>query len=82
MRTVAEMLRWRARQHPDRVALSFEGRDTSYRELDLRSNGVANALVAAGLQRGDRVCVLDKSHDAFFEALFGIAKAGGARALR
>ena len=77
MRTVAEMLRWRTRQHPDQIALSFEGRGTSYRELDLRSNRVANALVAAGLQPGDRVCVLDKSHDAFFEVLFGIAKAGG-----
>ena len=77
MKTVAEILRWRTRQHPDRVALWFEGREISYRELDRASNRVANALVRAGLRPGERVCVLDKGHDAFIEVVFGIAKAGG-----
>jgi long-chain acyl-CoA synthetase len=77
MKTVGEILRWRTRRHPDRVAIHHRGRDTSYRELDAGANRVANALVQAGLAPGDRVCVLDKSHDAFFEVLFGIAKAGG-----
>ncbi len=77
MKTVAEILRWRTRQHPDRVALWFAGREISYRELDRASNRVANALVRAGLQPGERVCVLDKGHAAFIEVIFGIAKAGG-----
>lgn len=77
MRTIAEVLRWRARQHPQQVVLRHEGRDTTYAQLDRRANVVANALLRDGLQPGQRVCVLDKSHDAFFEVLFGIAKAGG-----
>jgi long-chain acyl-CoA synthetase len=77
MKTVGELIRWRARLHPDRAALVYRGRSTSYAELDRASNRVANALLAAGLQRGRRVCVLDKGHDRFFEVLFGIAKAGG-----
>ena len=77
MKTVGEMLRWRARLDPHGVALSCEGRDTTARELDRRSSRVASALIAAGLAPGDRVCVLDKGHDEFFEVLFGIAKAGG-----
>ncbi len=77
MKTVGEMLRWRARLHPDRVALRYEDRETRYRELDRAANRVANALIAAGLSPGDRVCVLDKGHDAFIEVVFGIAKAGG-----
>jgi acyl-CoA synthetase (AMP-forming)/AMP-acid ligase II len=45
--------------------------------LDARSNRLAHALLRAGLKPGQRVCVLDKGHDTFFEAMFGIAKAGG-----
>lgn len=77
MKTVGETVRWRARQHPQQAAIWHEGRELTYAELDRRSNRVANALVAAGLEPGQRVCVLDKGHDAFFETIFGIAKAGG-----
>ncbi len=77
MKTVAEVLRWRTRQHPDRVAVWFEGRETTYRELDRASNRVDNALIRAGLEPGQRVCVLDKGHDSFIELIFAIAKAGG-----
>jgi acyl-CoA synthetase (AMP-forming)/AMP-acid ligase II len=76
MKTVAEILRWRARQRPEGSALWYDDRELSYRQLDERASQVANALIAAGVQPGDRVCVLDKSHDAFFEVMFGIAKAG------
>jgi acyl-CoA synthetase (AMP-forming)/AMP-acid ligase II len=76
MKTVAEILRWRAAWHPERAALRFRGRTTSWRELDRRASRVAHALIAEGVQRGDRVCLLDKTHDAALEVLFGIAKAG------
>jgi acyl-CoA synthetase (AMP-forming)/AMP-acid ligase II len=76
MKTVAEIVRWRARLHPGREALWHRGRRTPWEVLDRRSNRVANALARAGVRPGDRVCVLDKGHDAFFEVLFGIAKAG------
>jgi len=76
MKTVAEILRWRARRHPDRTALWHHGRETTYAELDRRSSQVAGALLRAGVEPGDRVCFLDKSHDHAFEALFGAAKAG------
>jgi len=77
MQTVAEILRYRARQQPDQVALWHEGRSTTYAELDRRSSQVATALLAAGLRPGQRVCVLDKGHDLVFDVLFGIGKAGG-----
>jgi acyl-CoA synthetase (AMP-forming)/AMP-acid ligase II len=77
MKTVGELIRWRARQHPERLALVHGERRTTYRELDRAASRVANALIAAGVRPGDRVCVIDKGHDRFFEVLFGIAKAGG-----
>jgi acyl-CoA synthetase (AMP-forming)/AMP-acid ligase II len=77
MKSVGEILRWRARQHPQQVAIWHEGRELTYADLDRRSNQVANALIAAGLEPGQRVCVLDKGHAAFLETVFGIVKAGG-----
>jgi acyl-CoA synthetase (AMP-forming)/AMP-acid ligase II len=77
MKTIGELVRWRARIHPDRIALVHQGRETSYGALDHASNRVANALIDAGVRPGERVCVLDKSHDRFFETIFGIGKAGG-----
>jgi acyl-CoA synthetase (AMP-forming)/AMP-acid ligase II len=76
MKTVGELLRWRATRHPERPALWFRGRETSWRELDRRASRVANALARAGVRAGDRVCLLDKTSDAAFEVIFGIAKAG------
>ena len=77
MKTVGEIARWRARLHPDLPALWCAGRETTYAELDRRASRVANALLRAGLRPGERVCFLDKTHDAAIEAIFGIAKAGG-----
>jgi acyl-CoA synthetase (AMP-forming)/AMP-acid ligase II len=77
MKTVAEILRWRSRRHPERLAVWHRGRELTYAELDRRASRVANALVRAGLRPGERVCFLDKTHDAAFETVFGIAKAGG-----
>ena len=76
MKTVAELIRWRARQHAERLAVVHEERELSYVGLDRAASRVANALIGAGVQAGDRVCVLDKGHDRFFEVIFGIAKAG------
>ena len=77
LKTVGEIARWRARQHPDLPALWCAGRETGYGELDRRASRVANALLRAGLRPGDRVCLLDKTSDAAVEIIFGVAKAGG-----
>jgi amino acid adenylation domain-containing protein len=42
---------------PDKVALVAAGQRLTYAELDGRSNALANALVARGVGRGDRVVV-------------------------
>lgn len=76
MQNLPELIRWRARVTPDVPAIWFEGRQTTFRELDRRSNRVANALIERGVLPGDRICILDQNHDEFFEVIFGIAKAG------
>ncbi|HEX7354797.1 MAG TPA: long-chain-fatty-acid--CoA ligase [Mycobacteriales bacterium] len=53
------------------------GRSLTFDELDRRSNRVARALAAAGVQPGDRVPMLDLNSIELFEVVFGALKAGG-----
>jgi fatty-acyl-CoA synthase len=69
-------IRDRARTTPDRVAIDFGGRTVTYRELDDRSEALAAALLASGLERGDRVATLTGNSPEHVETLFACAKAG------
>jgi long-chain acyl-CoA synthetase len=74
--TTADVLRQRARRHPDRVAISFEGELRTYADLDARSNQVAQALAATGVGAGDRIAVLDRNRVEHSEVMFAAAKLG------
>ncbi len=76
MPTLGDVARYHAEARPDAVALSFEGRDTTFADFNRKTNQVANALLAAGLKTGDRVAYVGKNSDLYFELLFGAAKAG------
>ena len=45
--TLADIPRYHGRVRPDAIAMSFEGRHTTYADLDRRTNRVAHALLAA-----------------------------------
>ncbi|MFI4974663.1 MAG: long-chain-fatty-acid--CoA ligase [Caulobacterales bacterium] len=72
---VADVARVQARERGDAVAIWFEGRETSYADLERLSSHCAQALIAAGVQPGDRVGVLAKGCDDFFILWFGCLKA-------
>ena len=72
---MADIARVQARLRPEAVALWFEGRQTTFAELDRASNRCAQALLALGLKPGDRVGVLSKNNDDFFALWFGCVKA-------
>lgn len=77
MRTIAELIRWRAQRHPDLAATWFQGRTRTYGELDRSSSELAAGLIAKlGLEPGDRVAILDKNSDAYLELFFALDKAG------
>ncbi len=77
MRTIAELIRWRAQRHADLAATWFQGRTRTYGELDRSSSELAAGLVAKlGLEPGDRVAILDKNSDAYLELFFALDKAG------
>jgi acyl-CoA synthetase (AMP-forming)/AMP-acid ligase II len=65
-----------ALRHGERTAIVDERGGTTYAQLDARTNALANALMARGLQAGDGVAILARNHRGLLEALFGCAKAG------
>jgi len=62
-----------AETRANQAALVFENRITSYGELWLRANRVANGLSALGLQPRSRVAILTGNNDFFFEIWLGAA---------
>lgn len=72
---LADIPRVQASIRPSDTALWFEGRSTSYAELDQRSSQVANGLLSLGVKPDDRIAYLGKNTDLYYEILFGCAKA-------
>jgi acyl-CoA synthetase (AMP-forming)/AMP-acid ligase II len=73
-----DLLEHNARIHPNRVALSADTEELTYRALRDRMRGHAAVLRAEGIGAGDRVAVLAHNSIAYVEALFGVTCAGAA----
>jgi acyl-CoA synthetase (AMP-forming)/AMP-acid ligase II len=77
MRTIAEMLRWRARRHPSLEAVWFDGKSQTFAEFNESTSQLAAGFIEKlKLAPGDRVGILDKNSAAYFELLFALDKAG------
>jgi long-chain acyl-CoA synthetase len=72
---LCELIRYQAAVRGERVALTFQGRETTYGQLDRRASRVANGLLASCPTPQTRVALLDKNSDQFYEVLLGAAKA-------
>jgi long-chain acyl-CoA synthetase len=73
---VAQHVERAAAWFPDHPAILFEGRAVSYRELDTRAGRLARALIAHGVQRGDRVALYLPNIPEFAVCYLGALKAG------
>jgi long-chain acyl-CoA synthetase len=74
--TLLDVVSETARQRPDHPALLFQGARLSYGELERLSDAFAAALVARGIQKGDRVALLLPNCPQFVIAQLGVWKAG------
>jgi len=66
-----------AARRPDKTALICEGQRVTYGQIEAASNRLANALVARGLKRGDRVAVYLPNNLEAVVSIYATLKAGG-----
>lgn len=73
---VEEFLEQSANHFPDKVALITDKQRLTYRQIEERTNRLAQTLISEGVNRGDRVAVyLENSAEAVL-SIFSILKAG------
>jgi acyl-CoA synthetase (AMP-forming)/AMP-acid ligase II len=65
-----------AKKWPDATALADAGRSFTYRETNERCSRLASALLAMGLEKGDKVAVLLENNIEIIESYVAAAKAG------
>jgi acyl-CoA synthetase (AMP-forming)/AMP-acid ligase II len=73
---IGDISRRNARRYPGKTAVIYEDHALSWAALDERANRLATALLARGLQLGDRVAVFARNTAEWPEIVFGLAKAG------
>src|SRR3546814_11752404 len=75
IRTLADIPAAQAKVRGGATAVKFGDRETSFAELDARSNRVAHALAASDIAPGNRVSALTQHHASWDPLLFGTARA-------
>jgi acyl-CoA synthetase (AMP-forming)/AMP-acid ligase II len=72
---VADLPRVQSIRRGGAPALVFEGRTTTFAEIDAMASRIANALIASGVRTQERVAYLTKNTDDFLIVLLGACKA-------
>ena len=65
-----------ARYRPDHPAVVFEGDRLTYRQFNARVNRLANALLAAGLRKGDKIATVLPNCLEVLDVCWAAAKTG------
>src|SRR5438552_7609352 len=73
---IDDFLRRAAKLYPHKTAIVDGGRRYSYRQLRERVNQAAQAFLALGVQRGDRVCILSPNSHFFLESYYAVPQIG------
>ena len=74
--TMPAILQERAAKYPDHKALSFFGRQFTYRELAGASYGFAASLQKSGVKKGDRVAIMLPNCPQYVISYYGALAAG------
>jgi len=65
-----------ARYRPNHVAFVFEDQRLTWHELNRSVNRLANALLALGIQKGDKIATILPNSRELFETYWAVAKIG------
>ena len=75
---VHELFEEQAKRTPEKIALVFEDKEFTYKQLDEMSNSLAHFLRKKGVKPNDVVPIIAKRSWHVIVAMFGVLKAGGA----
>lgn len=75
--SISDCIAFHARTRPAHVAFVSTERRVAWAEFDARVSRVADALLALGLAKGDKVALLASNSIEAVEVLFGTLRAGG-----
>lgn len=76
MPSLSDILRIAAARNPDRTALIFGDRRTTYSELAVLVEKMASVLADRGVRHGDRVLLLSGNSDSFVVAAYAVLRTG------
>jgi fatty-acyl-CoA synthase len=62
--------------YPDKTAVVDGDKRYTYREVQQRANRLSNTLLALGIHKGDRVCILSPNSHFFLESFYGTSQIG------
>src|SRR4029078_7927791 len=73
---INDFLRRAARLYPEKTAVVDGPRRFSYARFQERANQLSHALLALGIEKGDRVCILSPNSHFFLESYYGVSQIG------
>lgn len=77
MQLVHQFLHSSAEQYPAKPAILCDGRPLTYAELSAHTDRISEALLAMGLQRGERVLIHLQNRIDLLTTLYGVMQSGG-----
>src|ERR1700756_826800 len=80
MFTITRALKWWVWEHPQRLALDYDGEEITYAELYAWSSRIARSLMERGINPGDRVSTFGANSLEYAALIIGIMLARGSTA--
>ncbi|MDY6834883.1 MAG: ATP-dependent acyl-CoA ligase [Chloroflexota bacterium] len=74
--TVGRLVKMKAEKNGDKVFLFFEDEQVTYKQMDDRSDRVANALSQMGVKKGDKVAIMLPNCPEYYYCWWGVSKIG------
>ena len=74
--TVADILEEQVEKTPNNIAIEFDDKKYTYREMDNEANKIANWAIGKGYKTGDVISLLMENKPEYIFTWFGLSKVG------
>jgi acyl-CoA synthetase (AMP-forming)/AMP-acid ligase II len=73
---IGEIINVNANKYPNKLALKDKRRHLTFKQLNERTNKLANGILNNGIQKGDKIAILSNNCVEFMELYVAAAKGG------